>query len=870
MSSKRQKLSGSAYKKNREERRTEDARSAERMRHFLTGSSTSSSEQNQEVGEKKQENTPPRFVHQEKPAEEFESDDEDEDSAPERQRSEDSQLQSASSDSELETAESGSGDEAAEDSQVFRDAGVWKIPLPEDVKVELVSRGPANLQHKDGPFEAVEKQGSRPETRNLTKDWFYCSLKNGERILRSWMLYSPVSKCLYCFCCRLFLRDQSGQTGKQTQSAFAANGFRRWWKLNPKVAQHENSKEHQLAFEKWKELEMRLNKNQTLDKSLQEQVETEKRKWVGILHRVVDVILFLAKQNLPLRGHRESLDGGENPGNFLELIKLISKYDPVLRVHMAQQMTNKITVSYFSARIQNEFIELLGRHVRQKIVDDIKGAKYYAMMFDSTPDLSHTDQMTQIIRYVKIEEGTVEVVESFIDFIPCEKKTAAEITAVILKKLRDDGIPIEDCRGQGYDNAATMAGIHSGVQQRINEVNSKAEFVACTNHTLNLAGVHAGSESVNSITFFGTVERVYTFFSSSTHRWDVLMSGLPKTVKRVVDTRWSARKDAVEVIHSHFDKVIDALESLTDPAENADTRGDANIVITSISNFTFLCFLELWGRILPEVDHAQKYLQILGLSLEKAVTKIQALKMFFDDERDQLVVDAVAHATTKCQQLDIEIERRVRRRRRMDGEEARDEAAPHQEQVRRELLQVVDRLREEISRRFQQINTIYERFGFTQFTMLMNGDQDEFIYERIDAFTEVYDEVSGNELKTEISRLRRHVHCARERNQALGDNNEDVTALTLLQWIVKWGFQESLPNLTVVLRILLTICVSVASCERSFSKLKLIKTYLRSTMSQLRLSSLALLSVERQVAETLNFNSVINDFASLKARKVRI
>jgi hypothetical protein len=288
-----------------------------------------------------------------------------------------------------------------------------------------------------------------------------------------------------------------------------------------------------------------------------------------------------------------------------------------------------------------------------------------------------------------------------------------------------------------------MAGVHNGVQQRINEVNSKAQFVACTNHTLNLAGVHASSETVNSITFFGMVERVYTFFSSSTHRWNVLMSDLPKTVKRVVDTRWSARKDAVEVIHSHFDKVIDALESLTEPAENADTREDANIILTSLSNFTFLCFLELWGRILPELDHAQKYLQIRGLSLERAVVKVQALQMFLDGERDQLVAESIADATTRCQQLEIEIERRVRRRRRMDGEEARDEPVPLQEQVRRELLQVVDRLREEITRRFQQINAIYDRFGFIHFTILMNGHQDDFIHERIEALTDVYDEVSG-------------------------------------------------------------------------------------------------------------------------------
>jgi hypothetical protein len=128
---------------------------------------------------------------------------------------------------------------------------------------------------------------------------------------------------------------------------------------------------------------------------------------------------------------------------------------------MVQQIkaTDRIAVSYLSPRIQIEFIELLGHHVRQKIVDDIREAKYYAMLFDSTPDLSHTDQMTQIIRYVRIKEGIVEVMESFIDFIPCDKKTAADITSVILQKLKDDGIPIEDCRGLGYDNAATMAGV---------------------------------------------------------------------------------------------------------------------------------------------------------------------------------------------------------------------------------------------------------------------------------------------------------------------------------------------------------------------------------------------------------------------------
>jgi hypothetical protein len=67
---------------------------------------------------------------------------------------------------------------------------------------------------------------------------------------------------------------------------------------------------------------------------------------------------------------------------------------------------------------------------------------------------------------------------------------------------------------------------------------------------------------------------------------------------------------------------------------------------------------------------------------------------------------------------------------------------------------------------------------------------------------------------------------------------------------------------------MLTIPVTVASAERSFSKLKLIKSYLRSTMSQQRLNGLALLAIEKEMLTEIDYNSLINDFASQKARKV--
>jgi hypothetical protein len=75
------------------------------------------------------------------------------------------------------------------------------------------------------------------------------------------------------------------------------------------------------------------------------------------------------------------------------------------------------------------------------------------------------------------------------------------------------------------------------------------------------------------------------------------------------------------------------------------------------------------------------------------------------------------------------------------------------------------------------------------------------------------------------------------------------------------------PNLWIALRILLTLPVSVASGERSFSRPKLIKKYLRSTMGQSRLNELGLMSIENDAARQIDFTDVISSFANEKRRK---
>ncbi|GFY78288.1 hypothetical protein TNIN_328741 [Trichonephila inaurata madagascariensis] len=50
-----------------------------------------------------------------------------------------------------------------------------------------------------------------------------------------------------------------------------------------------------------------------------------------------------------------------------------------------------------------------------------------------------------------------------------------------------------NCRGQAYDNTATMARCHTGVQQRIKDINPNANLFLAQNHSLNLVCVHPPS-----------------------------------------------------------------------------------------------------------------------------------------------------------------------------------------------------------------------------------------------------------------------------------------------------------------------------------------------------------------------------------------
>ena len=226
-----------------------------------------------------------------------------------------------------------------------------------------------------------------------------------------------------------------------------------------------------------------------------------------------------------------------------------------------------------------------------------------------------------------------------------------------------------------------MTVVRTGVQQRIKEINPLAEFEPCDNHSLSLLGVHTTSASVSAVTFFGTVQRCFYFFAASTHRWDVLKSNCSVPVKRAVDARWSARKEAVSCLKKVFSRVVDTLE-IWQIRKKYETREGAGLLLSALQTFSLLFFFicgspysRKWS--LRKNTYSKKYLDLI-----QCASKIRNLDEFLQRQRESLVADAVAKATDICEDMGIATERRIRGRRRMPVEEAGDGGLTLEQELR--------------------------------------------------------------------------------------------------------------------------------------------------------------------------------------------
>lgn len=187
--------------------------------------------------------------------------------------------------------------------------------------------------------------------------------------------------------------------------------------------------------------------------------------------------------------------------------------------------------------------------------------------------------------------------------------------------LELNDLDIKNCRGQSYDNAPNMSGAYTGLQARMQELNELIEWIPCSAHSLDLVGTSAVESCPEACNFFLLLQNLYTFFSASTARWDVLISALVKkdktqTLKSLSETRWSARDDASRALKKDWKPVFEALHTIAeDPMQNPIARSEAQGLINNLDTLEIAFLTELWGLILERLNMSNKTLQSVDIDL---------------------------------------------------------------------------------------------------------------------------------------------------------------------------------------------------------------------------------------------------------------
>lgn len=721
----------------------------------------------------------------------------------------------------------------------------------------LIRKGPVYFQNKDSDFSEASrtyKNGNKLVTRYFNKTLFIRKLKNNESVERKWLLYSPSKRSVFCFSCCLF--------NPTDVNLCSRNGCNDWKHINHIILTHENSPAHKQSMMTYLARSKAVGR---VDVDLLSQHQKEVNYWRNVLKRIVAVVKFLASRGLPFRGDNEIL-GSPNNGNYLGCVELLSEFDPFLADHLNKfGNPGKGNISYLSANICNEFIEVMGKQVLKKIINEVKSAKYFSISVDSTPDLSHIDQLTFIIRYVK----DCVPVERFLKFIPIKEHKSKYLEETILNFLEIHDIPIKDCRGQSYDNASNMSGKYSGLQTRIKEKCEFATFIPCAGHSLNLVGVHAAGCVPEVSQFFEIVQKVYNFFSGSTHRWNMLTEhlGSKKVVKSLSQTRWSARADAVSALHGGYKQIIEALITIANDTEQArETRNEALSLSRKMENLEFIILTEIWSSILERIDKTNNYLQKETITLDVATNLLTSLYDFITNLRDKFD-NFESSAKEKNPESDYkDLSQRTRRRSSRQSFFEFDGSAPSVQLNGKErfnvetFLPIIDTLSVHLKQRLSSYETVSQRFSLFYHLKTLNSEE---IRQGCKEFSEIYHEdVNEKELEIECQHLKEYLKNVQSENEAPNSVQEVYNLLKQNK------IEDTFPNVEIALRIFLSMMVTNCSGERSFSKLKRIKNELRSTMLQERLTSLSLMSIECDILNTIDFEEVINDFAHLKSRKV--
>ena len=537
-------------------------------------------------------------------------------------------------------------------------------------------------------------------------------------------------------------------------------------------------------------------------------------------------------------------------------MQLVAKHDLIVKQRLEQGPQN---ATYLSPEIQNLLLHIMGDMLRKLISDGVRQASFFSLLADESKDASKKEQLAIVVRYVD-EKAIIH--ERFLTFVEATSLTAESLVTYLISTLTEHGLDPALIVSQGYDGGSVMSGCCSGVQQRLKQVSSSAVYIHCYAHKLNLALVDCVKGNQFACDFFCLIEALYVYISTTkahslfiAKQKELHPEKQVHQLQKLSDTRWACRQSAVNAICRTYDALLATLEDASEGADRAKSV-EATGLLLQIKSFKFLLTLIMFDRVLTCSKSLSDYLQHSQVDLAKATELVSAtvstLEVFRTDEEWNKLF-CYAQSVAEVNQIPITSPRPHRQRqlpKHLQGgivlapTGTRENLSTSQQYKVNLYFPVLDAFLAELGRRFSQ-----ENIGIMKAIQAFHPDSEHFLnHTRLEPLALTYN-LDFELLSMESTLAKRTLE--KTDMESVGDVFRELVPLKV-----------AFPTLLKAIQIALTIAVSTAECERSFSALKRIKTYLRSTMTEQRLTDLAILSIEKELTCEISLDAVVDQFAT--------
>lgn len=501
-------------------------------------------------------------------------------------------------------------------------------------------------------------------------------------------------------------------------------------------------------------------------------------------------------------------------GVFNDIIHLkIEAGDEVLRNHFEKGGKNAM---YTSPHIQNEIIHLCGGVVKEKIVNDARKAIAYSILADETSDIAGKEQLSIGIRFFDGEKMMIR--EEYLGFVQLENMDAETIAAAIDTFIENCNFDPTKCVGQGYDGCNTMSGKDGGVQKILREKYTKALFFHCASHKLNLV-VNDLNSVVDIRNTTSTIKEIINFFRES-----VLRRKYVPNIPAFCETRWSQKHKSIAVFKDNFEKIINALEHLSKEG-NSKTRTKSFQLHSAATKTSFIISVFIIAKYSAILEPVVIALQSKSLDLFQCAQHIKRILSVISDHRENSE-NEIKDLLDDAQKFAEKIETNLSLPRIVERQQHRSnpQFVNFNDYWRISLLiPYLDSLKLSLENRFSDENTPAFSLHILHPSYMLKKNIEELKL-KIQIFSEFY---NLEDLVNEIE-----IWFALWKNKKL--NDDQLKNLELCE-VVK-EVDEFFPSVQRALHILLAQPCTTCTIERSFSTLRRVKTWLRSTMGENRLN----------------------------------